>query len=1184
MRRKWLSIAFACALLCGLTACGGGSGGTSESGSGGNPPPPPPPAADFSLQFEVPQLTLQQQGAFEFETVQVNPINGFTGTVSLSLLGVPAGVTVSPVGPYSVTINGGPQGTAFQMAASTAAATTTTSVTVTATSGPITHSAPFSLTVTPVAPFAIHLSPAGLVVTPASSTPVQISVTTSATSPPQLTTSLSDLPPNSGTTTFGPQGLVTPSTPQDFLIEAGSLAQPLTNFPITVTATDNSGNSSVATLSLTVSIPFASSSAPTRTTFAPVDGASNGAVLDAARNLLFVTVEGANEVLVLSSVDAHQVAKIPVLAPRGIDETPDGTQVVVGSAGPFITIIDPNALQVVNQIAAPVMPGGSNLDRYLPEQIATLPDGKVLILCLVTDSTESHLCFGDLTTGSMTVRDPPGITGTWITRSPDHTIAVISGQPINAGAATDALYTAATDSFSFAAAGGPYFAISPTNSQFVQPSTQSGQTNFYDANFNLIGSLSLDDITVSGALYSVDGDHVYIFGVPFAAGFPAITVVNTSTLAVEGVVPDLQSSGDATTPYAIDNTGMVFGGSTNGVAYVDVSSPGFFGLPAPGPFVFSPALLSSSAPTSTQLSGSYLTQNAGYKLYFGAPPASPSAQQATSISYVSNNFLNMTAPPISNPGPVNVTMTRSDGWSEVMPNAVSYGPQVWAVGVNAGPPGGGSMATVWGYGFDSANTQVLIGGAPAQIGQILAPVSPGLSPLSLNEIEIVTPAGSPGLADVTVNTPLGSSKIAGAFQYLSSAQVYPVSGVLEQVIYDQSRQRLYAANASNNEVEVFDLSALTYLEPIAVGNQPVALALTPDAALLAVVNSGDGTVSVIDPTKMQVVATYSALASNETPASCCQVLSATAVAPHRVLINVSYTSTFEGGTVHLLNLDTGSLSCVGTPACNADGVNVNVGPLQPMASSGDGTEVFVAGQYGFWILNYDSNTQILGPELDPFTFWQVGDAAADSDGTVFAQGFAMYDQQGLLRGDAIGGSVYLGTDVSAAADVLDSLFGEKLNPSGSLLYVPVQTATPNPGFVDIFDMHTGKLVLQVAMPEHLPALSAEVLNEMAIDETGTRLFLISNSGITVAQLAHLPLSLATVNPASGSVGTQVTLRGSGFETGATVTFGTTQVNATFVDAQTLQATVPTISPGPIRITITNPDGSSYSFDDIFAVN
>ena len=135
--------------------------------------------------------------------------------------------------------------------------------------------------------------------------------------------------------------------------------------------------------------------------------------------------------------------------------------------------------------------------------------------------------------------------------------------------------------------------------------------------------------------------------------------------------------------------------------------------------------------------------------------------------------------------------------------------------------------------------------------------------------------------------------------------------------------------------------------------------------------------------------------------------------------------------------------------------------------------------------------------------------------------------------------------------------------------------------MDIFDVHQGRLALRIALPE-APTISMPP--SLAVDETGTKVFILTRSGLTIAQLAVAPLSIASVNPASGASGATVTIRGSGFQSGTTVLFGTTSATTTFVDGMTLKATVPSLSSGPVRVTVTNPGGQQYFFDAAFTVN
>jgi YVTN family beta-propeller protein len=420
------------------------------------------------------------------------------------------------------------------------------------------------------------------------------------------------------------------------------------------------------------------------------------------------------------------------------------------------------------------------------------------------------------------------------------------------------------------------------------------------------------------------------------------------------------------------------------------------------------------------------------------------------------------------------------------------------------------------------------------------------------------------MADVTVTAPAGTTTVQGGFQYLNSVQVYPIAGALDAIIYDQSRQRLYISNQDHNRVEIFELGTNKFLSPISVGKAPTSLALTPDGQLLAVMNSLDGTVSVINPATMLVSATYPLLTAADLDKRGCGgvVSQISPAAPHRMVVSVNCTSTLQGGLSHLINLDTGNLSCAGVTGCGSNGTDMILGLGAPvMASTPDGTKIFfTANNVGLLDLNANTLTTSNGGSY--------ADAAISADGKIGAAAFGTYDGQ-LVRISIMAFEPL----ADSGSQSFNNVIGEKLNPSGSLLFFPQKTG------VDLFDVRTGRLVRHVVLSDPLPLDT----NGMALDETGTKMFLISNTGVTVAQLYQVPLSLATLSPATGPSGTTVTLRGSGFQSGATVSFGTVQVSSTIVDSNTLQAVVPTLPPGPFRLAIKNPDGHQYSLDDAYTV-
>jgi uncharacterized protein (TIGR03437 family) len=85
----------------------------------------------------------------------------------------------------------------------------------------------------------------------------------------------------------------------------------------------------------------------------------------------------------------------------------------------------------------------------------------------------------------------------------------------------------------------------------------------------------------------------------------------------------------------------------------------------------------------------------------------------------------------------------------------------------------------------------------------------------------------------------------------------PVAGAAGEafpdIVFDQTRQRLYIANLGLNRVEVYDTRQQAFLAPIKVGQMPIALALTPDGNTLYVANSGSEYISLIDPDQLQTV-------------------------------------------------------------------------------------------------------------------------------------------------------------------------------------------------------------------------------------------------------------------------------------------------------------------------------------------
>ena len=100
---------------------------------------------------------------------------------------------------------------------------------------------------------------------------------------------------------------------------------------------------------------------------------------------------------------------------------------------------------------------------------------------------------------------------------------------------------------------------------------------------------------------------------------------------------------------------------------------------------------------------------------------------------------------------------------------------------------------------------------------------------------------------------------------------------------------------------------------------------------------------------------------------------------------------------------------------------------------------------------------------------------------------------------------------------------------------------------------------------------------------GRRLIAATNIGLYMMSFAPAP-AVSSVSPNSGNVGggSPVTITGTGFQTGATVTFdGTAATGVTVVNDTTITATTPAHSAGTVAVVVSNPDFQSGSLAGSF---
>ncbi len=224
----------ACSILVGLvlTSCGGGGS-------------KPAPEADFSLSATPATVTLLPSGTAQQISINAAPVNGFASMVSVAITGLPSGVTAQPA---TLTLTPGTAQT-VALTASAAAMAGSTMLTLTGTSGMLSHTTTVTATISPPPDFTLALSPTSLSITAgATGSPISITANPINSFAGTVNVAITGLPTGVAAT---PSTLtLTPGTAQTITLTA-ALAAVAGSSAVTFTGTSGSLTHS-APLALTV--------------------------------------------------------------------------------------------------------------------------------------------------------------------------------------------------------------------------------------------------------------------------------------------------------------------------------------------------------------------------------------------------------------------------------------------------------------------------------------------------------------------------------------------------------------------------------------------------------------------------------------------------------------------------------------------------------------------------------------------------------------------------------------------------------------------------------------------------------------------------------------------------------------------------------------------------------------------
>lgn len=1085
-------LTFAFGLLAAAFAgCGGGTTTSFDQ--------LPPPQPDFSISLSASSLSVAQGVTSPPVSIGIVPANGFSGSVEVTLNGLPSGVTSNPANPFSVAAGNSVD---VLFGASPSAGTGDFTISVQVTKGSLTHTASLVLAV-----------------------------------------------------------------------QTGAVSA----FPKT-------------TFTTTESTPSADDP--------PGEPHHRHLVYDSANKRVFIANRAMNCLEILSSSDESRIGQITIPGASSVDISTDGKTIWVGTITQQVVAVDTSSLTVRQAFTVNALQPVPNVAFDRPEEVIALANGKLLVRLRQADGSQSLLALFDPSNGSLTnlTASTPAIFQNGVgvmARSGDHARALVSSNDSSGEVALfDPDGTLVAGPATLGSGAITALAATQDGSRFgaTLMTGMTTQVDLLGPTLNVLSSYTAAE--TRGILFSSDGQTIYL--AEHKNGAPGVTVLAASNLSVIGGVPDPQVQGQSTEIEDVGDGQLLFGIGNRGVAAIDAAHP--LALPAAFPaFASAPVSRPDGGPNSggtvTQLVGENF--ESGVQVKFGAQLAS-SAQSGGATQ------IQATSPPSTTIGPVNVTAVFPSGWLALAPDAFSYGPQVREILPNAGNKAGGDSIAIYGSGFGSDPSKVIvtIGGALANVQELetISSVAGSLGldasfPLPIERLTVLTPPGTAGTVGVSVSTPSGTFTLPRSFQFLQSEQVFAKAGFDKFLTYDRKRQWIYLSNIDH--LDVFDLAASQFRGGIQPPGGPPpnaqlrASALTPDGSRLAVADFGAQSVYLIDPDNASGISVSVGGVPDFVNSGPVRVA---ATNESTIFVGMAAEGSSGGCVTCLGQLDLTANPIAILPAPQPELSLLTGAPL--LGSDASGSHVFFSFEAapGGPLASWDSS------DAQEFTTLLANANTSDLAVAADATAVALRTATGLeVRSSA------LGLIASGAAPELERIAGRTdvpgiaLHPSGALVYEPFLTG-PAPaslpisgvqGGVDIVDSHTGRLRLRIPLPEPLAMLAADSdglhADFLAIDENGQRIFALTASGLTVIQLTSVPLSIGSVAPSAAPAqgGTTLSIRGSGFQNGVKVTIGGKPASATFRDMNTLTVVTPSLPPGAQQIVITNPSGESYSQDAAF---
>jgi hypothetical protein len=653
----------------------------------------------------------------------------------------------------------------------------------------------------------------------------------------------------------------------------------------------------------------------------------------------------------------------------------------------------------------------------------------------------------------------------------------------------------------------------------------------------------------------------FLSGASVLIGGTAATGVSvTSSTSITAVTP-AHSAG--TVNVVVTNTDGQSGTLTNGFTY----------NPAPTVTSISPTFGPIGGGTAVTITGAGFVSGASVTIG-GTAATGTSVVSATSITATSAGHAAAT---------VNVVVTNADGQSGTLSNGFTYNgpPTVTAISPTAGAIGGGTAVTITGTGFRSGAT-VALGGTAAT----------GVTILSGTSITATTGAHAAGTVSVVVTNSDGQSgTLTNGFAYNPAPAVSaisppsgPAAGGSPVVITGTgflSGASVAFGGTSASGVTVVSSTSITATTPAHA------------AGLVNVV------VTNIDT---QIGTLTNGFTYNPPPA-------VTVISPNSGPTAGGTSVTITGaGFVSGASVSFGGAAATGVTVVSSTSITA----MSPAHAAGAVNVVVTNtdGQSGTLTSGFTYNGPPTVTAISPTSGSTGGGTAVTITGTGFLSGATV----ALGGTSATGVTVVSATSITAttaahAAGAVNVVVTNADNQSGTLssgfTYNTAPTVTgisptsgPTGGGTAVTITGTGFLSGATVTLGGTAATAISVVSSTSITATtaahagGVVDVVVTNIDSQFGTLAsgftyNPPPTVTAISPASGPIGggTAVTVTGTGFRSGATVTIGgVSATGVSVVSSTSITATSAAHAAGTVNVIVTNTDSQSGTLTNGFIYN